>query len=121
MDPVAVHNAMDEAVQRARKGEGPTFLEIRTYRFKGHSMSDPQKYRTKEEVEEYKTKDPIEIVKSHLVNEKWADDAWFEEIAAKIKAQVEEAVKFAEESPYPDPSELFTDVYAQKDYPFIKD
>jgi pyruvate dehydrogenase E1 component alpha subunit len=121
MDPVAVHNAMDEAVQRARKGEGPTFLEIRTYRFKGHSMSDPQKYRTKEEVEEYKTKDPIEIVKNHIINEKWADDAWFEEIADKIKAQVEEAVKFAEESPYPDASELFTDVYAQKDYPFVKD
>jgi pyruvate dehydrogenase E1 component alpha subunit len=121
MDPVAVHNAMDEAVQRARKGEGPTFLEIRTYRFKGHSMSDPQKYRTKEEVEEYKSKDPIEIVKNKIAEEKWADDAWFEEIAAKVKAQVEEAVKFAEESPFPEPEELYKDVYAQKDYPFIKD
>ena len=121
MDPVAVHNAMDEAVQRARKGEGPTFLEIRTYRYKGHSMSDPQKYRTKEEVEEYKAKDPIEIVRTHITNEKWADEAWFEEIAAKVKAQVEESVKFAEESPYPDPSELYTDVYAQTDYPFVKD
>jgi len=121
MDPVAVHNAMDEAVQRARSGEGPTFLEIRTYRFKGHSMSDPQKYRTKEEVEEYKAKDPIEIVKTHILNEKWADEAWFEEIAAKIKEQVEQSVKFAEESPYPDPSELYTDVYTQKDYPFVKD
>jgi pyruvate dehydrogenase E1 component alpha subunit len=121
MDPVAVHNAMDEAVQRARKGEGPTFLEIRTYRYKGHSMSDPQKYRTKEEVEEYKAKDPIEIVKAHIQTEKWADEAWFEEIAAKIKAQVEESVKFAEESPYPDASELYKDVYAQDNYPFVKD
>ena len=84
-------------------------------------MSDPQKYRTKEEVEEYKSKDPIEIVKNKITEEKWADDAWFEEIAAKIKAQVEEAVKFAEESPFPEPEELYKDVYAQKDYPFIKD
>lgn len=121
MDPVAVHNAMDEAIQRARKDEGPTFLEIRTYRYKGHSMSDPQKYRTKQEVEEYKAKDPIEVVKAHIQKEKWASDEWFDEIAAKIKGQIEEAVKFAEESPFPDPSELYTDVYVESDYPFIKD
>jgi pyruvate dehydrogenase E1 component alpha subunit len=121
MDPVAVHNAMDEAVQRARKGDGPTFLEIRTYRYKGHSMSDPQKYRTKEEVEEYKAKDPIETVKAHIEGKKWADEQWFETIAEKIKAQVEEAVKFAEESPYPEAEELYKDVYAQQDYPFVKD
>ncbi len=121
MDPVAVHDAMDEAVQRARRGEGPTFLEIRTYRYKGHSMSDPQKYRTKEEVEEYKAKDPIETVKAKIIAEKWADDAWFEEVAAKIKTEIEEAVKFAEESPWPDASELYKDVYAQEDYAFIKD
>lgn len=84
-------------------------------------MSDPQKYRTKQEVEEYKAKDPIEIVKSHIQKEKWADEAWFDEIAAKVKAQVEEAVKFAEESPWPDASELYTDVYAEPNYPFIKD
>ncbi len=121
MDPVAVHNAMDEAIQRARKDEGPTFLEIRTYRYKGHSMSDPQKYRTKQEVEEYKAKDPIEIVKAQIQKEKWANEEWFEEVAAKIKAQIEEAVKFAEESPFPDASELYTDVYAEPNYPFIKD
>jgi len=121
MDPVAVHNAMDEAIQRARKDEGPTFLEIRTYRYKGHSMSDPQKYRTKQEVEEYKAKDPIEVVKAHIEKEKWADEAWFNDVAAKIKAEIEEAVKFAEESPFPDPSELYTDVYAEPNYPFIKD
>jgi len=121
MDPVAVHNAMDEAARRARAGEGPTFLEMRTYRFKGHSMSDPQKYRTKEEVESYKAKDPIEIVKQAIEKNGYADEKWFEEIAAKIKAQVEEAVQFAEESPWPEATELYTDVYVQSDYPYIRD
>ncbi|MBE7176922.1 MAG: pyruvate dehydrogenase (acetyl-transferring) E1 component subunit alpha [Mucilaginibacter polytrichastri] len=121
MDPVAVHNAMDEAVQRARKGDGPTFLEIRTYRYKGHSMSDPQKYRTKEELESYKMKDPIETVKKTITEKGYADEKWFEEIADKIKGQVDEAVQFSEESPWPDPSELYIDVYVQKDYPYIRD
>jgi len=121
MDPVAVHNAMDEAVQRARKGDGPTFLEIRTYRFKGHSMSDPQKYRTKEELESYKLKDPIEVIRKAITEKGYADEQWFEEIAEKIKGQVDEAVKFSEESPWPDPSELYIDVYSQKDYPYIRD
>lgn len=121
MDPVAVHTAMDEAVQRARAGEGPTFLEIRTYRYKGHSMSDPQKYRTKDEVEQYKAKDPVETIKYAILEKGYADEKWIEGIEAKIKAQVDEAVKFAEESPWPDPSELYEDVYVEKDYPFIKD
>ncbi len=120
MDPVAVHNAMDEAVQRARKGDGPSFLEVRTYRYKGHSMSDPAKYRTKEELERYKAKDPLGVVKHAIVQNNYADDAWFEEIDKKVKAIVDEAVKFAEESPWPDPSELYHDVYVQEDYPFIK-
>lgn len=120
MDPVAMHNAMDEAVQRARAGEGPTFLEARTYRYKGHSMSDPAKYRTKEELENYKAKDPIGVVKLAIVENNYADDAWFEEIDKKIKAIVEESVKFAEESPWPDASETYTDVYVQEDYPFIR-
>ena len=121
MDPVAVHNAMDEAVQRARRGEGPTFLEIRTYRYKGHSMSDPAKYRTKEELEEYKAKDPIEVTKQAILANKYADEQWFEEIGQKVKAIVDESVKFAEESPWPDPSEIFIDVYAEPNYPFIQD
>lgn len=119
MDPVAVHNAMDEAVQRARKGDGPTFLEMRTYRYKGHSMSDPAKYRTKDELEQYKAKDPIEVVRTAILENKYADDAWFEGVNQKIKDIVEDAVKFAEESPYPDPSELYKDVYIQQDYPYI--
>lgn len=121
MDPVAVHNAMDEAVQRARNGEGPTFLEMRTYRYKGHSMSDPQKYRTKEELESYKAKDPIEMVKATIEKNKYADEKWFDEIEAKVKAEVDASVKFAEESPWPEASELYTDVYVQKDYPYIMD
>jgi pyruvate dehydrogenase E1 component alpha subunit len=119
MDPVAVHNAMDEAVNRARNGEGPTFLEMRTYRYKGHSMSDPAKYRTKEELEGYKAKDPILTVKKAIVDNSWADEAWFEGIDNKIKAIVEESVKFAEDSPYPEPNELYKDVYVQEDYPYI--
>lgn len=121
MDPVAVHNAMDEAVQRARRGDGPTFLEIRTYRYKGHSMSDPAKYRTKEELEGYKAKDPIEVVKLAIEEKKYADEAWFEEIGEKIKAIVDESVKFSEESPWPEPAELYKDVYVQSDYPYIRD
>ena len=119
MDPVAVHNAMDEAVQRARAGEGPTFLEMRTYRYKGHSMSDPQKYRIKEELESYKAKDPIDAVKAAILEKKYADEAWFEQMDEKIKAEVDESVRFAEESPWPEASELYTDVYVEKDYPFI--
>ena len=117
----AVHKAMDKAVIRARKGDGPSFLEIRTYRFKGHSMSDPAKYRTKEEVEQYKAKDPLEQVLQVIRDKKYATEAWIEEINQKIKDMVEESVKFAEESPYPDASELFEDVYVQKDYPYILD
>jgi len=120
MDPAEVHKAMDEAVQRARAGEGPTFLEMRTYRYKGHSMSDPAKYRTKEELESYKAKDPIDLVKAVIEKEKYADEKWFEEIDAKVKAEVYESVRFAEESPYPEESELYTDVYVQKDYPYIR-
>ena len=121
MDPVAVHNAMDEAVQRARAGEGPTFLEIRTYRYKGHSMSDPAKYRTKEELEEYKGKDPLITTKAAILENKYADEEWFKEVEAEVKKVVDDSVKFAEESPYPDPSAIYEDIYVQEDYPFIKE
>jgi len=121
MDPVAVHNAMDEAVQRARAGEGPTFLEMRTYRYNGHSMSDPQKYRTKEELESYKAKDPIDAVRATILEKKYADEAWFDQMDEKIKAEVDESVRFAEESPWPEASELYTDVYVEPNYPFIRD
>lgn len=119
MSPEAVHEAMEKACEHARKGNGPYLLEIITYRYKGHSMSDPAKYRSKEEVNEYKDKDPIEVVKKKLIDNKWASDDDIAEIQKRIKDIVEDSVKFAEESPYPDPDELFKDVYVQEDYPYI--
>jgi pyruvate dehydrogenase E1 component alpha subunit len=116
-----VHIAVSKAAERARAGEGPTLLEFRTYRYKGHSMSDPQKYRTKEEVEQYKQRDPIEIVRKKILDKKYATEKDLEEIDNKIVKEVEESVKFAEESNFPDPSEALTDVYTQSDYPFITD
>jgi pyruvate dehydrogenase E1 component alpha subunit len=116
-----VHEAVATAAERARKGQGPTLLEVKTYRYRGHSMSDPGTYRTKEEVEEYKAKDPIEHTLDILKKNKWITDAQIEATEQKIKAEVEESVKFADESPYPDVSELYKDVYTQSDYPFIMD
>jgi len=117
----SVHEAMEEAVARARRGDGPTFLEMKTYRYKGHSMSDAQTYRTKDEVKEYQQQDPIEKVLTTLKANKWIDDAAIEKMEEKVKELVNESIKFAEDSPYPDPSELYNDVYAEKDYPFIKE
>ncbi|WP_194775498.1 pyruvate dehydrogenase (acetyl-transferring) E1 component subunit alpha [Pararhodonellum marinum] len=119
MDVEAVHEAVAEAAERARKGDGPTLLEFRTYRYKGHSMSDPQKYRTREEVEEYKQRDPIEQVKKTIEDNNILTAEEIEEINKKVKKQVEDAVKFAEESPWPDGKAAFEDVYVQEDYPFI--
>jgi pyruvate dehydrogenase E1 component alpha subunit len=84
-------------------------------------MSDPQKYRTKEEVEQYKQRDPIEVVRKAILEKKFATEQDLEAIDTKIVAQVDESVKFAEESKFPDPSEALTDVYVQTDYPFIMD
>jgi pyruvate dehydrogenase E1 component alpha subunit len=121
MNPEAVHEAMELAVERARKGDGPTFLEIKTYRYKGHSMSDPAKYRSKEEVEEYKLKDPVEVIRKKILEKNFATEQQLEEIDNGVKLEIEECVKFAEESPYPDNDELLKDIYAQQDYPFIMD
>ena len=114
-----VHEAIAKAADRARSGEGPTFLEICTYRYKGHSMSDPQKYRTKEEVEEYKKLDPIETTLDTIVKKKYATQAEIEAIQQRVDQQVEDCVKFAEESPYPSDDELYKDIYAEADYPFL--
>lgn len=116
-----VHDAVARAAERGRKGDGPSLLEIRTYRYRGHSMSDPAKYRTKEEVEEYKKQDPIEQVRSVIISKKWATEADLEKIEDKINEIVLDSVEFSENSPYPDESELFTDVYMESDYPFIKE
>ena len=116
-----VHEAIKRAADRARAGEGPTLLEMRTYRFKGHSMSDPAKYRTKEELEEYKSQDPIENALAVIKKKKYATEKEIIAIQERVKAQVQESVDFAEESDFPDASELFDDVYVQEDYPFIKE
>lgn len=116
----AVHDAIEEAVARARRGDGPSFLEMKTYRYKGHSMSDAQTYRTKDEVKEFQKQDPIEKVLDTLKANKWIDDKKIEEIENRVKDLVDESVKFAEESPYPDADELYKDVYAEPNYPFIE-
>jgi len=121
MSVEAVHLAVAGAAERARKGDGPTLLEFRTYRYKGHSMSDPARYRSKKEVEEYKEKDPLEVVKKTILEGKIATQKEIDAIDEKVDAQVAESVRFSEESGYPDPSEAMHDVYAQPDYPFITD
>ena len=121
MTPELVHEGVARAVKRARDGEGPTLLEMKTYRYKGHSVSDPQKYRTKEEVEEYKDQDPITKVTKTILENKFATEAELKAIDDKINAIVEGSVKFAEESPWPDDSEVYKDVYIDQHYPFIVD
>jgi pyruvate dehydrogenase E1 component alpha subunit len=116
-----VHEAFAKAAAHCRAGKGPYLLDMKTYRYKGHSMSDPQKYRTKEEVEQYKEQDPLTLVKNTILKKKWMTEAEFKAMDKKIKAEVEECVKFAEESPSPDPKELYEDVYYQTDYPYVKD
>ena len=111
MRPEDVHNAIAEAAKRARNDGGPTLLDIRTYRYKGHSMSDPQKYRTKDEVTEWIEQDPILHVLDTIKENKWLKEKEIEEINDWVKKEVAESVKFAEESPYPDAEELYEDVY----------
>lgn len=120
MKPEDVHNAIEQAAERARSGGGPTLLDIRTYRYKGHSMSDPQKYRTKDEVEEYKKQDPVEMVKSTILKNKYATEKQLENIMTRVKDLVDESVKFAEESPEPEAHELYEDVYFTPDYPYVR-
>lgn len=121
MKPENVHYAIERAARRARDGEGPTLLEIKTYRYKGHSMSDPAKYRSKEELEEYKEKDPIEYVLRVIRENNLATEEQITEINEKIKITVDDAVEFAENSPWPEENELYKDIYLQADYPFVTD
>ena len=120
MDPVTVAKEMSKAIERARSGGGPTFLEMKTYRYRGHSMSDAQHYRTKEEVEEYKKIDPISQVLATIKENKYATDAQIKEIDTRVKKLVSECEKFAEESDYPPVNQLYDMVYDQEDYPFVQ-
>ena len=119
MSPEAVHEAIEEAAGRARRGDGPTLLDIRTYRYKGHSMSDPQKYRTKDEVSEWMEQDPIQHCLKVIQDNKWLTEAEIKEIDDWVKNEVKESIEFAENSPYPEGKELYEDVYKTPDYPYI--
>jgi pyruvate dehydrogenase E1 component alpha subunit len=113
-DVLAVYEATREAVERARRGEGPTLIEARTYRFRGHFEGDPQIYRSKEEVEWWmNNKDPIKIFEKYLLERGIATREELDAIWKRVSNEVEEAVKFAEESPYPSPEELYDDVFAK--------
>jgi len=121
MSAEAVHEGVGRAVKRARENGGPTLLEIKTYRYKGHSISDPQKYRTKEEVDEYKGKDPIQQVLKTILDNKYATQEDINAINKRVDDIVDASVKFAEESPWPDDNEVLKDIYVDKNYPFIVD
>src|SRR6266550_3807901 len=112
MDVLAVREATERAVQRARKDYLPTLLEVRTYRFMGHSMSDPGNYRTRAEIEKYQERDPIKLFSASLKEEGIISESELKQIDTEVRAEVERAVRFAEESPQPAPEELFTNVYA---------
>jgi pyruvate dehydrogenase E1 component alpha subunit len=121
MDPEVVHLELLEALQRARAGEGPTLLEINTYRFQGHSMSDPGKYRDKEEVKEYKERDPLAVVQQRMLQYGYATQEELDATEERIGLEIDDCVEFAENSPLPPAHELYTDNYTQEDYPFIMD
>lgn len=119
MDPAASAEALSEAIERARSGGGPTFLEAKTYRYRGHSMSDAQHYRTKEEVQEYQKIDPITQVKELILQKKWLSEDQIKEIDKRVKDLVAECEEFAENSDFPPIQQLYDTVYEQQDYPFL--
>jgi pyruvate dehydrogenase E1 component alpha subunit len=119
MSPEAVHEALEKAAAHIRAGNGPYYLEIKTYRYKGHSVSDPAKYRTKEELEEYKERDPLKDTEKKILDNKIATEDEIKAIKEKIRLEIEEALEFAEASPLPDASELYTDNYSHNDYPYL--
>ncbi len=121
MRPETVHESVTRAVKRAREKGGPTLIEMKTYRYKGHSISDPGKYRTKEELEEYKGKDPLVMIKKTMLDANISTENDLKTIDERVEKIVADSVKFAEESPWPDDSEVLKDIYVDKNYPFIVD
>jgi pyruvate dehydrogenase E1 component alpha subunit len=111
MNVLEVRDAAKKAIKHARDGKGPMILEMKTYRYRGHSMSDPAKYRSRDEVTKTRSeRDPIDMAKNRLLSEKWADEDSLKAIDKEIKAIVADSAEFAQNSPEPDPSELYTDV-----------
>ncbi|MBK8515505.1 MAG: pyruvate dehydrogenase (acetyl-transferring) E1 component subunit alpha [Saprospiraceae bacterium] len=121
MNPESVHEALLRAATHIRAGNGPYYLEIETYRYRGHSVSDTAKYRTKEELESYKEKDPVLGIQDKIIKQKIASKKEVDTIVESINAEIDAAMEFAENSSYPLPSELYEDNYTQKDYPYITD
>jgi len=121
MRPETVHEAIAKAVEHIRAGKGPYFLEIKTYRYKGHSVSDPGTYRTRDELKTYMDMDPLKITERAILENKLATEQEIEAIKEKIKIEIDEATQFAEDSPFPDGAGLYEDNYVQEDYPFMKD
>ena len=121
MNPESVHEAFLRAAEHNRSGKGPYYLEIRTYRYRGHSVSDPAKYRTKDELEHYKEQDPVVITERKIIDNAIASEKEVNDIKEAINLEIDEAMAFAEASDYPLGSELYEDNYMQKDYPFIMD
>lgn len=118
MDPAAVHEAFTEAAEHIRSGKGPYYLEVKTYRYKGHSVSDPAKYREKSELQEYQDRDPIKVTEALILENGLATEADIKAIKDSVKNEVAAAAKFAEESNFPDASTLYTDNYSEP-YPFL--
>ena len=116
MDVFTVYENMKKIAEEVRKDSMPWFVEIRTYRYRGHSMSDPQKYRTKEELEEYQKTDPIQRLKTYLIDNKVATKKKIEEIEEKVEQEVLDSIDFAEESPFPEDEALFEDMYAGEQF-----
>lgn len=121
MNPMDVHEALEKATAHVRSGKGPYYLEIKTYRYKGHSVSDPGKYRSKDELAAYMEKDPLKIIEAEMLSKEMINEADLDKIREKIKLEMDDASEFAENSAFPDASELYTDNYQQEDYPFMKD
>jgi pyruvate dehydrogenase E1 component alpha subunit len=113
MDVLAVRAVAQEAIARARAGEGPTLIEALTYRFRGHSLADPDELRSKEEKEFWFTRDPIKKLAAYLTEQNLADPEELKAIERKIQGVIDDAVQFAESSPEPDPSELYRYIFAE--------
>ncbi len=114
MDVLAVHEATEKALKYIRSGKGPYFLEIMTYRYRGHSMGDPERYRESEEIKKWEESDPIGVFHTYLIKNKKVTKKALEEIEAQVEVEVAEAVEFAENSPDPAPEELFRNIYVEE-------
>lgn len=121
MDVEAVHEGIEKASAMVRDTQGPVLLEMVTYRYKGHSISDPAKYRTREEVNEARANDPIKKLGAKLTDNGIMTDEELKAIDQEVKGIVDEAVEFADQSDYPDGSQLWNEVYYEPDYPFLQD